>query len=81
MHHLHRGPQGQGPRQCGKILQLQWIDAGGDIARCDLDQTQLRPIGALAQKFSIDSEGVGRRQSSGKLREVRLRGDDGLQRV
>lgn len=81
VHDLYRGPQGKGPRQSGKIVQQQWIDACGCIARCDLDQTQLRPIGALAQKFSVDSEGVRRRQVSGKLREVLLGGDDGLQRV
>jgi hypothetical protein len=81
VHHLYRRRYGEGPHQCAQIVKEQWIDACGYIARCDLDQAQLRPIGAFAQKFSVDSERVRCRQASGKLRQVLRGGDDGLQRV
>jgi len=69
MQHLADGGRGHARAQRAQVRQCQSIDAHGLIAEAQLQQAQLREVGALAHEFRVQAEGAVSGELAAQLRE------------
>src|SRR6185503_17377049 len=72
---------GERVRERGQIGERQRIDAQGVARTRQLQQAQLRAIGALPQEFGVQREALERSELCSQLRQLRGCRDDRMQRV
>ncbi len=81
VHDLHRARCGQDRREWCQVRKCERIHAHGVARRRQLQQAQLRAIGALAQEFRVEPQTFEGVELRGQRREPRRCRDYRVQRV
>lgn len=79
VHHLGDRARGEERGERCEIRHGERIDAGGVTVRRQLQQAQLRTVGALAQELCVESDARLAREAGGERAGFGRGGDEGLQ--
>jgi hypothetical protein len=80
VHDLQRSVRTQKRRQGAHTLHGKRIDAHGHVGACQLDEAELRAIGAFAKKFSVEADSGGGCKACDDFGQLGFAGDNRMQR-